>query len=172
MTLSISSVGLWVSVIGLLITVVSLTSGAVSVLVRMAIAPVKMDVQNIKASQNERKATVLDLYSHVNERVKKVECVEDKTQCGKARDEYLKLLSSQLTQLNNTLNCQDEKRQKALEENNEMFTDIRIRITKLASEMNSLSVTVIDMKRIIHDRSEKFRTGNGYKGHGGEECDY
>lgn len=160
-TLIFASIGVFLTVLGM---VASAAYAGAKLALRSfdrEIAAVKelysTEIKTLKESQDERKLTISTLQTEVQNRVLITRCDMDRVICGDARAERINLLSKKIETLTESLKQQDEKRQQALQENNEMFTDIRLQVGHLTDVAKGLTSHFDLLKNFMIKRSKEFR---------------
>ena len=142
----------WLSVLALAITTLSMAAGAAWWGAKLAMKSYDKQIDAILESQKERKAAIEKLQEADAMRVLIADCNYDRTECSNSRIQLICGMSKQVEDIKKSLEIQDEKRQQAVKENAEMFSDIRTQVAVLTTVAESLSKHSQSLENLIRRR--------------------
>lgn len=142
----------WLSVLALAMTTLSMAAASAWWGAKLAMRSYDKQIELILESQKERKAAIAELQKADQLRVLSEDCNFDRTECGKNRIQLICGMTRQAEEIKKALEGQDEKRQQAVKDNADMFSDIRSQVAVLTNVAENLQRHSQSLENLIRKR--------------------
>ncbi|MFH0995813.1 MAG: hypothetical protein V1844_09995 [Pseudomonadota bacterium] len=160
-TIPLSHIQIALTISGLFITTAAMAFGAAWTGVKLSLKSLKTEIDAIKEARKDRGVAVYDLQ---RDKLDVVECERLRVACGEAKIQMICGMAAQISALTAALSNQDEKRQQAVKDNADMFSEIRSQVAVLTNVASNLSRHSESLENLIRRRPVYVPAGTGEDG--------
>ena len=148
-TIPLTHIQIGLTIAGLFLTTAAMAFGAAWTGVKLSLRSLKTEIEAIKEARRDRGVAVYDLQ---HDKLDIIECEKLRASCSEAKVQLICGMAAQINALTQALTSQDEKRQQAVKENAEMFSEIRSQVAVLTNVAANLSRHSESLEGLIRGR--------------------